>query len=343
MRRESEMQRNYPRLKKALIALAAAGAILFLSLSIASGQSGSGHTIFGDFKVDESQSNGDKSRTFQVLLYNLIGNVVDRQTVTNNGRYRFFNVANGEYAIVVEFEGAEVARLPLRLNFPHEGDVRQDIELEWKADATKHRGGKKTIEVLPTYNRPAENHQLLQKAENAADKKNYAEAITLLNQVLERDPKDFEAWIELGNAYFNLGKLNDAEKACLRAIDEKPSFILSYLNLGKIRMAGNNYQGAIDSLNEAVKFQPGSAEANYLLGEAYLQIKKGSQAVGYLYEALKLEPIKMADAHLHLAALYNGAGMKDKAAVEYEEFLKKKPDYPERKKLEKYIAENKRK
>jgi len=167
--------------------------------------------------------------------------------------------------------------------------------------------------------------------------------VTLLNQVLERDPKDFEAWIELGNAYFNLGKLKDAEKACLRAIDEKPSFILSFLNLGRIRMAGTNYQGAIDALNQAVKLQPTNAEANYLMGEAYLQIKKGSKAVTYLYEALRLEPIKMADAHLRLAALYHGARMKDKAAAEYEQFLKKRPDYADKKKLEKYIAENTRK
>ena len=33
---------------------------------------------------------------------------------------------------------------------------------------------------------------------------------------------------------------------------------------------------------------------------------------------------------------------KDKAAIEYEEFLKKKPDYPDRKRLEKYISENKK-
>ena len=50
----------------------------------------------------------------------------------------------------------------------------------------------------------------------------------------------------------------------------------------------------------------------------------------------------MTEAHLRLAALYNGGGMKDKAATEYEQFLKKKPDYPDRKKLEKYIAENKK-
>jgi hypothetical protein len=32
--------------------------------------------------------------------------------------------------------------------------------------------------------------------------------------------------------------------------------------------------------------------------------------------------------------------MKDKAAIEYEEFLKKKPDHPESKKLRDYITAN---
>jgi len=50
----------------------------------------------------------------------------------------------------------------------------------------------------------------------------------------------------------------------------------------------------------------------------------------------------MADAHLRLAALYNGAGLKEKAAAEYEKFLKKKPEYTDRKKLELYISQNKK-
>ncbi|MCM3870416.1 MAG: hypothetical protein ND895_06985, partial [Pyrinomonadaceae bacterium] len=60
------------------------------------------------------------------------------------------------------------------------------------------------------------------------------------------------------------------------------------------------------------------------------------------YEAIKLDPTGMTEAHLRLASLYHAAGLKDKAAIEFEEFLKKKPDYPERKKLEQYIAQNKR-
>jgi Tfp pilus assembly protein PilF len=95
-------------------------------------------------------------------------------------------------------------------------------------------------------------------------------------------------------------------------------------------------------LSQAVKLKPDSPEANYQLGEAYLQIKKGSKGVVYLYEALRLDPIRMAEAHLRLATLYNAAGMKDKAASEYEEFLKKKPDYPDRKKLDQYITQNKK-
>jgi TolA-binding protein len=88
-----------------------------------------------------------------------------------------------------------------------------------------------------------------------------------------------------------------------------------------------------------VKLSATSPDANFLLGEAYLQIKKGSKAVPYLTEAAKLGK---ADAHLRLATLYNAVGLKDKAALEYEEFLKKRPDYKDRKALEQYISENKK-
>jgi tetratricopeptide (TPR) repeat protein len=114
------------------------------------------------------------------------------------------------------------------------------------------------------------------------------------------------------------------------------------LNLGKLRVSQKNFDAAIEILDRAVQSEPRSADANYLLGDAYLQVKKGSKAVVYLNEAIKLDPIGNAEAHLRLAALYNGAGLKDRAANEYEQFLTKKPDYPERKRLEQYIVENKK-
>ena len=70
--------------------------------------------------------------------------------------------------------------------------------------------------------------------------------------------------------------------------------------------------------------------------------KKVRRRLAILIRQSNWIPSERADAHLRLATLYNAVGMKDKAAIEYEEFLKKKPDYPDRKKLRDYIAANKK-
>ena len=156
------------------------------------------------------------------------------------------------------------------------------------------------------------------------------------------DQNDFHAWTELGTAYLAQNNLSEAEKAYLEATRLNPKFFLGLLNLGRVRSLQKNFEGAIAALTKAVEVNPTSAVANYYLGETYLQVKKGSKAVGYLNEALKLDPVGRAEAHLRLAALYDGAGLKEKAVVEYEEFLKKKPNYSDKKKLEQYIAQNKK-
>lgn len=75
-------------------------------------------------------------------------------------------------------------------------------------------------------------------------------------------------------------------------------------------------EAAAAVLQEALKGEPKSASANCFLAEAYLALKTGSLAVTYLNEALKLDPIAMANANLRLATLYNLAGYKDRAALE---------------------------
>jgi tetratricopeptide (TPR) repeat protein len=110
--------------------------------------------------------------------------------------------------------------------------------------------------------------------------------------------------------------------------------------LGKLFIAQKQGEKAIPVLTKAVEVEPGSADAQHYLGESYLQIKKGSIAVGHLNQALRLAPIEKAEIHLRLAALYNGAGLKGKAAEEYKLFLEKVPKHPEREKIKNYIKEN---
>jgi cytochrome c-type biogenesis protein CcmH/NrfG len=215
--------------------------------------------------------------------------------------------------------------------------------MQWRAapggtDAAKAG----TTSVADQYSRSAGTKPLYDKAQEAIKKDDNDQAISLLRQVVSADPKDFEAWTELGTAYFKKKKLDDAEKAYRSALEQRPAYIVALLNLGKLRISQKKYDGAIEALSQAVAAQPQSAEINYWLGEAYLQVKKGSKAVGYLNEAIRLDPAGMAEVHLRLATLYNAAGLKDRAAAEYEQFLAKKPDYPDKKKLEQYIQENKK-
>lgn len=301
---------------------------------------GGGHILYGDFKVDESKASGVNRLSYDLILYSLARQVVARQTISSNGRYRFNNLSSGVYDLAVELENVEVARIRVELVSPLATDQRQDITLELKAPVGA--GAKaSTVSVDDYYKRTAVNQKLFERAQAATDKKKYLEAVSVFNELLANDPKDFQAWTELGTVYLFEQKLDEAEKAYVNALDIRPKFYLGLMNLGRVRMMQKNFEGAIEPLTAALGINATSADANYYLGEAYLQVKKGSKAVGHLNEALKLDPVGKADAHLRLATLYNAVGMKDKAAIEYEEFLKKKPDYPESKKLRDYITANK--
>jgi len=304
-------------------------------------QVGGGHLVFGDFEVNESKDNKSTPQVFNVILYSVFGSVVARQSVANHGRFQFYNVNNGEYDIVVEVESHEVARVHIVLTSALRSDFRYDISLEWRTGAGVNKKAA-TVSAEDVYNRIQPNKGRFEKAEEAFENKHYDDAAAIFRRIVTDDPADFQAWSELGTVYLAQKKASDAEAAYLRAIEAQPKFFRALMNLGKLRYATKNFEGSIEPLTRAIASKPTSSEANYFLGEAYLQIKKGSKAVGYLNEAIRLDPVGMADAHLRLAALYNGAGMKDKAVTEYEQFLKAKPDYADRAKLEKYIADNKK-
>ena len=295
--------------------------------------------LFGDFRIEGLPKDETVPQTFHLTLLTRAGQVVARQPISNNGRYRFLNVTNGDYNLVVELDGEEQARIQITLADPKGADVRQDVVLTW----TTRKTSKTVASSVATYDRNAANSRTFEQAEGHLKKKQYDKAALLLNEIVKVDPKDYIAWTELGTAYAGKQDSGAAEKAYLRALDEKPTFVVAIANLGKVRMGQRNYEGAVDFLSKAADMDPTSAESRFLLGECYLQLKKGSKAVVYLGEALKLDPMGMAEAHLRLGALYNAAGLRDRAAAEYEQFLVKRPDYPQRDRLKQYISENKRK
>lgn len=317
-------------------------AVVFLIVHIvpAAGQAG-GHTLFGDLKVDETNVDEVVPLSFDLLLYTEGGVLLGRQSVTNNSRYRFLNLANGRYDVVVEVEGSEVARVRVWVQSAFKTDFRQDIHLEWRAP-NRPRVRPQTISAADFYERAGRNKSLFEKAQRLLDNGKGREAASLLKEIVDSDPVDFQAWTELGTAHLISGEIDEAEKAYRRAIQERPTFALALLNLGRVLITQNKYDESIDPLIGATQARPDSADAHFLLGKSYLKLKRGSKAVPHLNEAIRLDPDGKADAHLLLAALYDAAGLKDRAANEYAQFLLKRRDYSDRKKLERYISEHRK-
>lgn len=321
--------------------------LLLVSCSFALAQGGRGpaasntrHIVYGDVKVEQTDAAGQKPISLDLTLFNEFGNAMSRQRVQSNGRYRFIDIPDGRYYIVIEYEGTELDRFIVDFSSEFKSDMQKDIELQARvlSDAAKAA----VVAAADKYDRSSKTSSLFTKAKDAARNKKYDEATTLFRQIVETDPADFPAWYELGTVYFIQKNYGEAEKAYTQAIAKHPDYGVALLSLGRLRIAQKNYDGAIEALLQAVKALPDSAQANFFLGEAYLQNRKGSLAVGYLNQALKLDPVGMADAHLRLGALYNAAGMKDKAASEYEEYLKVVPNYENKKQLQDYINANKK-
>ena len=313
--------------------------LVLMALMTPPAMSQSGYTLWGDVKVDDSKAVNPGPQSVTIILYDRSTRIVGRQTVGNRGRYRFTNLRGGEYDLAIEADGGEITRLRLNITGSTTSDIRQDFEFEWKEKPQARVNNAGVVSAADFYERSAANKSLFDKAHAAVEKKDYANGVKLLNQIVENDNNDFQAWTLLGTLYLVQEKREEAEKAYLKAIEVKPAYALPLINLGRLLLTQKRFDDAVEKLTRAVELQPQSPDANLLLGEAYLRLKKGSKAIPYLNEAGKLGKI---EAHLDLGWLYNAAGLKAKAVVEYEEVLKKKPDYPDRKKLEQYISENKK-
>jgi len=314
-------------------------ALLFGSLVAVRAQAGN-HKLFGDLHVDESKASQAVPLSYEILLYSISGNLLQQVSIPNRGRYQFLGLPDAYYDVVVQVEDKVVARFRVSVFSPFRTDFRQDIELQWRDTSDFRKTSAISADEL--YQRSPGNEKLFRDGVKLEGDGKHDQAALVFQKLLSTDSRDFLAWCQLANVHFRQRKYADAENEYLHAIDARPGFFLAMLNLGRLEIAVGKYEVAAEALSKAVALRRDSPDANYFLGDAFLKLKRGSVAVDYLNEALRLDPDGMAEVHLQLAALYDGAGLRDKAAAEYEQFLKKRPEYSDRKKLQRYIAENRK-
>jgi Tfp pilus assembly protein PilF len=291
--------------------------------------------ISGKVSLEDADQMARKPVISMIVLLN--GVPVTRANAQASGLYTIRDVPRQVITLVVEVDGAEVSRQSLVA--PTTGSLNLDIDVPLSMLSRSAKPG--VVSAREFYKRPDSNTANFDKATEAIKAGKEADAIKLLDAVLASDPKDYEAWTELGNIYFRKKSIDNAEAAYFKAIELKRDYFLALINLGKLYFSAKRYDDAILVLTNATKANEGSADGFHFLGESYLAVKKGSLAVPAMNKAIELAPTEKADLHLRLAALYDGANLKKRAADEYKLYLAKRPDSPDKAKYEKYIADSK--
>lgn len=258
-----------------------------------------------------------------------------RQVITRSGNYCFRRQGNGGI-ILIDVEGIEVTRK----NVSDIGEPRQREDFELLVPQIQQNAAPGVISTRFARTPNDKTTDLYKKAGEAESNKQSKQAIYLVKEIVSIDPEDFVAWAKLGSLYVAANQQKDAEAAFARSLELRPDYPTALINFGMLRAFQNQFETAVALFERAVASDPKSAIAHRLLGESYLQIRKGSLGLAALDKALELDPRGQAECHLLKARLYDLAGAKNLATAEYKAFLKKVPDHTDKKKFEKYIKDN---
>jgi len=164
----------------------------------------------------------------------------------------------------------------------------------------------------------------LQQAEAAIQKKDYASAEPLLKKVAEQNPKNYQAWFDLGFVYNAKGQVEESIAAYRKSVAAKPDVFESNLNLG-LMLAKTNQPGSEQFLRAATILTPtdhvseGQERAWLSLGHV-LEASKSAEALAAYRHAALLQP-KDSEPHLSAGSLLEKQNQFAEAEHEYRQVL----------------------
>lgn len=135
----------------------------------------------------------------------------------------------------------------------------------------------------------------------------YGKALQLYEDRLERDPRDFNAWIGKGdslgywglvaNDLSSLSKLNEAALAFDRAIEINPGNAKGWFRKGEVlslialfRNESETYNQSLQALDAALEINPEYAEAWKIKGATLMDLKRYNESAEAFKKALEIAP-----------------------------------------------------
>ncbi|TFG58039.1 MAG: tetratricopeptide repeat protein, partial [Deltaproteobacteria bacterium] len=136
----------------------------------------------------------------------------------------------------------------------------------------------------------AEAESLVRKAEGLAESKP-AEAKTLLQQAIAKDPRNVQAYFQLGHACVKLKEYPKALEAYTKASEIDPNFADAFFNMGYVYAVRKEYGNAEKMYSKVVALSPMYVdEALFNLGMVQEKQGKREESLQNIEKALSINP-----------------------------------------------------
>ncbi|WP_235685144.1 tetratricopeptide repeat protein, partial [Borreliella afzelii] len=177
---------------------------------------------------------------------------------------------------------------------------------------------------------PEKSEYLYLKASINLKNENYQNAIPLYNLVIEKNPENISAYINLAKAYEKSGNKTQAISTLEKIINKNNKLALN--NLGILYKNQKNYQKAIEIFEKAIINS--DIEAKYNLATTLIEINDNTRAKDLLKEYTKLKP-NNPEALYALGIIEYNENNNDQTL---RELIKKFPNYKKNGNIKKIIG-----
>jgi cytochrome c-type biogenesis protein CcmH/NrfG len=115
--------------------------------------------------------------------------------------------------------------------------------------------------------------------------------ITTLQSVVARDPKNVQAWVQLGNDYFDTQQPQKSVEAYGRALELKPNDPNVLTDQGVMYRALGQFDKAVANFEKANKADPKHVQSLFNLGVVYANdLKQNDKATAALNKVIQTAP-----------------------------------------------------
>ena len=273
--------------------------------------------VNGEVRFSET---GASAVSIPVRLERFSGGLIDQITTDNRGRFRFPNLQRGYYKIVVNTPGYRPAQQDADLQVV----ARVYLIFELTADSAKNSSGLPLLTDVIDARVPGPAREAFNNGRNALTKKSYREAVGHFERAVFAYTNFFEAQLLLGIAYMDLKEWDNAEKALVRAVEIKPENGGAKIYLGEVYWRQKRLADAEATLHEGLKLDEKNWHGQFTLGRLYWDMGEVAKAGGPIGMTLQLKP-ELAEAHLLAGNILLRVNQRERALVEYREYLRLAP------------------